>query len=752
MVLDNSDSAERANCEPVKSGSSHALLDEQETTETPPKHNPHLVYKVHYRNTLSGQIVYTRESESLTAIESKITKDIPALELITDVATNATLEGIEQLKDPPHTVLNVGIAVLKINSPAIINALQKVVEYYPTLDFSGESLWVPEPFNVLIHHESELASFRDKYAPGQIQSESECCERERDTYEHLGVLQNFLKQRVGLSVETERLRHKRGFATFDMLWMLLKPGITVYYDHFGDGNISAYVVHTVTGGMTEGRILPLEFNLWYLHFDGSRIGKTFQKAFQHPFNGERRISALAVIPCEFWEEKSTDTAVKGLAQSLEEGGKMFLKLTSRRCMNYDGMTTSIPKIRVKGLVMADSQTCFSIEKPALIPVLGQVSDGLPKGVGQCLCPICLKVKRSVDTRRSSKFSDYEDMPVEKTRELTSHQYILCSRSVWAYFMKARGWRLLNVACFSDPSFDRRMIDTLVMPDERRQMIKALAENHAQGQGCNLASAYRPWTADFVEGKGEGKIFLLHGKPGVGKTYTAECIAEFTKRPLMSLTTTDIGTNPAEAEQNLNYYFERARLWDAIILIDEADVYMERREVQDLTRNSLVSGFLRAMENCQSILFLTTNRVGAFDDAFISRIHISLYYPDLSEDDRRKIWRNFFGKLIEDRGDIMRIPIDTKDYTNGKEVRALKLNGREIRNTFQTAVALADYEGAKDEEGKILLKDTHIMQIVRMSKEFKTYLQELHQGDESKRAERQRIRFDEYDGHSEDSDR
>ena len=71
--------------------------------------------------------------------------------------------------------------------------------------------------------------------------------------------------------------------------------------------------------------------------------------------------------------------------------------------------------------------------------------------------------------------------------------------------------------------------------------------------------------------------------------------------------------------------------------------------------------------------------------------------------------------------------------------------------FQTAVALADFEGAKDEDGKILLKDTHIMQIVRMSKEFKTYLRELHQGDESKRAERQRIRFDEYDAQSGDSD-
>lgn len=54
-----------------------------------------------------------------------------------------------------------------------------------------------------------------------------------------------------------------------------------------------------------------------------------------------------------------------------------------------------------------------------------------------------------------------------------------------------------------------MIDSLVMANERRQMIKALAENYAQKDKRDLISAVRPWTADFVEGKGVGKIFLLH---------------------------------------------------------------------------------------------------------------------------------------------------------------------------------------------------------------------------------------------------
>lgn len=63
---------------------------------------------------------------------------------------------------------------------------------------------------------------------------------------------------------------------------------------------------------------------------------------------------------------------------------------------------------------------------------------------------------------------------------------------------------------------------------------------------------------------------------------------------------------------------------------------------------------------------------------------------------------------------------------------------------QTAVALADFDRAIDEEGKTLLKDTHIQQIARMSTEFRDYLDALHVGDESKRAERAHNRYDQFD--------
>lgn len=127
------------------------------------------------------------------------------------------------------------------------------------------------------------------------------------------------------------------------------------------------------------------------------------------------------------------------------------------------------------------------------------------------------------------------------------------------------------------------------------------------------------------------------------------------------------------------WFKAAETWGAIMLIDEADIYMEQRQVQDIERNHLVAGFLRALEYYKGILFLTTNRVGTFDEAFMSRIHIQIHYPDLEDEERDRLWNTFFEKLEEDREATMRITQSAKDYIEAQELRSLKWNGREIRN-------------------------------------------------------------------------
>ncbi|KAK2601173.1 hypothetical protein N8I77_010642 [Diaporthe amygdali] len=206
---------------------------------------------------------------------------------------------------------------------------------------------------------------------------------------------------------------------------------------------------------------------------------------------------------------------------------------------------------------------------------------------------------------------------------------------------------------------------------------------------------------------------------------------------------DIGTDPSFIELNLTKHFKTATSWGAVLLIDEADVFMERRGSADLVRNSLVAGFLRALEFYEGILFLTTNRVGAFDDAFISRVHIKLYYPDFGDTERQKVWNTFVKKLSRERENYMRVTIDAKEYIESKQLREIPWNGREIRNAFQTAVSLAEYENKKDSEGNIMLTEEHLKSVVELSKDFKNYLDKLHLADESKRALARKERLDTY---------
>jgi SpoVK/Ycf46/Vps4 family AAA+-type ATPase len=95
--------------------------------------------------------------------------------------------------------------------------------------------------------------------------------------------------------------------------------------------------------------------------------------------------------------------------------------------------------------------------------------------------------------------------------------------------------------------------------------------------------------DLVRGKGEGIIMLLHGPPGVGKTSTAECVAELCNRPLFQITCGDIGIEPRDVEKNLDDNFRLAHRWGCVLLLDEADVFLTERGGENLKRNSLVSG-------------------------------------------------------------------------------------------------------------------------------------------------------------------
>lgn len=156
---------------------------------------------------------------------------------------------------------------------------------------------------------------------------------------------------------------------------------------------------------------------------------------------------------------------------------------------------------------------------------------------------------------------------------------------------------------------------------------------------------------------------------------------------------------------------------SVVLLDEADVFLEERDMKDLNRNALVSVFLRALEYHNGILILTSNRVGTFDEAFKSRIQLALHYENLTKIQRRKIWRNFMGRLRE----IDEDNIDFDDVIdNLDELSSHDVNGREIRNALTTARQLAQFKEEK-------MSSIHLKNVMRVSGYFGKYLKDLRDG-------------------------
>jgi SpoVK/Ycf46/Vps4 family AAA+-type ATPase len=155
--------------------------------------------------------------------------------------------------------------------------------------------------------------------------------------------------------------------------------------------------------------------------------------------------------------------------------------------------------------------------------------------------------------------------------------------------------------------------------------------------------------DIIAGKSGGTTVLCAGPPGVGKTLTAEVYSEAIRRPLYRVHSGQLGLSVAAMENALKDALMRAQRWGAVMLIDEADVYIKRR-ADDMTMNAVVGVFLRVLEYFNGLLFLTTNRVEDIDEAIVSRCIAMIRYSAPDAAARARIWRVMlaqFGVAVDD---------------------------------------------------------------------------------------------------------
>ncbi|RWA11929.1 hypothetical protein EKO27_g3176 [Xylaria grammica] len=356
---------------------------------------------------------------------------------------------------------------------------------------------------------------------------------------------------------------------------------------------------------------------------------------------------------------------------------------------------------IEGAVIVDFASFLTYQPQA--PILGSLS----RYEGSL-------VELSPSRRAQSVFKnmykfDWDRHPANQA--MSDEQLLCCPPRVLGYALKQTTWAQLLVKHLDPPNKadDSTFNDQLQLGSEAKDLILKSVQAHAmsgkRSQGLD----------DFAPGKGRGLVIMLYGQPGVGKTLTAESVAQMTSKPLLSVGVSDIGIEGDKVELNLQRIFALAGLWEAVLLFDEADVFLESRGEgdNDLQRNAMVSVLLRVLEYYDGILILTTNRMRSLDIAVQSRIHLAIKFRELSQEQRANIYVSFLEQL--DNKGLVEDFSDLKAWAR-KDSRRYNFNGRQIRNVLSTALGIARAEGRG-------LRRDDVIEVAQQTDDFKRDLYE-----------------------------
>ncbi|RYO18687.1 hypothetical protein AA0111_g10599 [Alternaria arborescens] len=569
----------------------------------------------------------------------------------------------------PRRVLSIHSVV--VQSPLLKKLLAGVLKNYPGVTVGLNRLEFQDKFEPLIHRWAELQD--------AIAKLGDDTEDKRTTKAHAELLQEILTKEFKTMIDTSQDMKSKKVMTYEHLWTLFQPGATVFARQ--DGQETAMTLVETKYGVDCNGVPCFWLTCKYVDWDGAKFGSNKINLTISVFTGTRAITSLRVYPIEFHPEGE---AIR--ARLIERGAKAET-LAGPNYRAYQGVAWrqgqfgNKDKYNVKGRIVIDTYgwNRFNPTQAIHVTPLNQKDPTLPPPPGQY---------DEGEEEECHEFEDEDDsgMPIDgafadeddaaKHPPLTTEQKLICSPLLRGYSLKNKLWLNFFVNCVKDIEWQTDAFDRLVLPKNQKELILGFTESQRK---------FRDTFDDVIEGKGKGMIILLCGPPGVGKTLTSESVAEEMKVPLYMMSAGDLGFDHRKLEGKLQDILEMCSRWNAVLLLDEADVFLEQRSLHELERNKLVSIFLRVLEYYEGTMFLTTNRVQTFDPAFQSRIHISLDYPGLTIDSRKTVWKNFLDSSSQEH---------TIDKAQLAELARMDLNGRQIKNILKIARLLA---GRKEEK-------------------------------------------------------
>ncbi|KAF2871440.1 hypothetical protein BDV95DRAFT_606882 [Massariosphaeria phaeospora] len=509
---------------------------------------------------------------------------------------------------------------------------------------------------------------------------------------------------------------------------------------------------------------PFSVHAWYIDFDGTSLSPVRRRFVIQPYTGERSITDLDVYPIKYAKDPTK------LKETLIDRGKKFVKFATAPSASYceckgEELGTKEElndKVIVDMKEYGKDDTLPSYTEPDALDM--SETSTCDRGLECTLGPECYhtttKILHDQYTDKTAMKDYVAEQPLfqhltgKENRDppkLQDNDYAICTYRLFAYKLRSRDWVEIHIDSVQDATVidEGKGFERLVLPPAHKHIIKSQVKEHFRKKSVHTSATQDD--LDLVRGKGQGLIILLHGAPGVGKTCTAETIADLVHKPLYPITCGDLGSTAKEVEENLKEHFTLASRWDCVMLLDEADVFLAKRRSEDLQRNSIVSVFLRIMEYYKGLLFLTTNRVGTFDEAFKSRVHISLFYADFDQKTTIKVWKTFIRQTKEAirRKRWTHFKVRTSEIlefaqTHWAENPKARWNGRQIRNAFHTAIAMAEFDARAEEHdgqepAKIVLGSEQFAKIASTVRDFDKYMIETMGTTFEEKADKEKLR-------------